>query len=78
MAYNIIVYDGLKTSSSHVDLTTTSGTPTSMLSSIALITAGKVTLNVNDVLNKLVFDPSKVDVVVAPVFLHLGWVRDNL
>ena len=52
--YNIIVFDGLKTSSSHVDLTTTSGTPTSMLSSIAPITAGKVTLNVNDVLNKYI------------------------
>ena len=49
--YNIIVYDGLKTSSSHVDLSSTAGTSTSMTNtqvSIAPITAGKVTLNVND------------------------------
>jgi hypothetical protein len=55
--YNIIVYDGLKTSSSHVDLSSTAGTSTSMTNtqvSIAPITAGKPTLNVNDVLNKYI------------------------
>ncbi|KAL4469477.1 hypothetical protein ABPG74_004730 [Tetrahymena malaccensis] len=33
---------------------------------------------VNSVLNKLHFDPSKVDVVVAPVFLHVPWVAEHI
>lgn len=33
---------------------------------------------VNNVLNKLNFDPAKVDVVVAPIALHVPWVHDNV
>jgi len=29
-------------------------------------------------INKLAFDPAKVDVVIAPTALHLGYVKDNL
>lgn len=31
-----------------------------------------------DVLNKLVFDPKKVEVVVAPTFLHISLVQAAL
>lgn len=33
---------------------------------------------VNSVLNKLNFDAAKVDVVVAPVFLHVPWVAEHV
>jgi len=33
---------------------------------------------VTEVLNKMVFDPAKMEVVVAPVFLHLGSVKSLL
>ncbi|EGR31095.1 triosephosphate isomerase, putative [Ichthyophthirius multifiliis] len=33
---------------------------------------------VKDVLNKITFDPKKVDVVVSPVFLHVPWVLENV
>jgi triosephosphate isomerase (TIM) len=33
---------------------------------------------VNDVLNKIEFDSARVEVVVAPVFVHIPWVQAHL
>lgn len=33
---------------------------------------------INNVYNKLKFDTKKVEVVCAPVFVHLPWVAENV
>ncbi|CAD8118244.1 unnamed protein product [Paramecium sonneborni] len=33
---------------------------------------------INTVINKLVFDANKVEVAVAPIFLHVPWVQANI
>ena len=33
---------------------------------------------VKNVYNKLQFNPQKVDVIAAPVFVHIPWVLDNV